>query len=93
MKPEEAARVCETIINQVKKVIVGKDLVLEKVMLAILSDSHILFEDYPGLAKTLLARSFAASMGCAFSRIQFTPDRKHGLRILPDPVHPRPATG
>lgn len=57
-----------------KKVIVGKDAVLEKVMLALLANSHILFEDYPGLAKTLLARSFAMSMGCNFSRIQFTPD-------------------
>jgi MoxR-like ATPase len=43
-------------------------------MLAVLCNSHILFEDYPGLAKTLLARSFAMSMGCGFSRIQFTPD-------------------
>lgn len=43
-------------------------------MLALLANSHILFEDYPGLAKTLLARSFAMSMGCNFSRIQFTPD-------------------
>jgi MoxR-like ATPase len=43
-------------------------------MLAMLANSHILFEDYPGLAKTLLARSFAMSMGCDFSRIQFTPD-------------------
>jgi MoxR-like ATPase len=43
-------------------------------MLAVLTNSHILFEDYPGLAKTLLARSFAMSMGCYFSRIQFTPD-------------------
>jgi MoxR-like ATPase len=43
-------------------------------MLAVLTNSHILFEDYPGLAKTLLARSFAMSMGCDFSRIQFTPD-------------------
>ena len=42
--------------------------------MALLADSHILFEDYPGLAKTLLARSFAMSMGCNFSRIQFTPD-------------------
>ena len=42
--------------------------------MAVLTNSHILFEDYPGLAKTLLARSFAMSMGCAFSRIQFTPD-------------------
>ncbi len=54
--------------------IVGKDPVLEKVMLAVLANAHILFEDYPGLAKTLLARSFAMSMGCQFSRIQFTPD-------------------
>jgi MoxR-like ATPase len=44
------------------------------VMLALLANSHILFEDYPGLAKTLLARSFAMSMGSSFSRIQFTPD-------------------
>jgi MoxR-like ATPase len=43
-------------------------------MLALLANSHILFEDYPGLAKTLLARSFAMSIGCNFSRIQFTPD-------------------
>lgn len=43
-------------------------------MLCILANSHILFEDYPGLAKTLLARSFAMSMGSNFSRIQFTPD-------------------
>src|SRR5260370_17578750 len=43
-------------------------------MLALLATSHILFEDYPGLAKTLLARSFAMSIGCGFSRIQFTPD-------------------
>jgi len=43
-------------------------------MLAVLANAHILFEDFPGLAKTLLARSFAMSMGCRFSRIQFTPD-------------------
>src|SRR5881628_495535 len=71
---EEAGRTCQKVISQVKKVIVGKEPVLEKVMLAVLANSHILFEDYPGLAKTLLARSFAMSMGCDFSRIQFTPD-------------------
>ncbi len=74
MKVEEAGQVCQQVVNQVKKVIVGKEAVLEKVMLAVLANSHILFEDYPGLAKTLLARSFAMSMGCQFSRIQFTPD-------------------
>lgn len=74
MKVEEAGAKCQQIVDQVKVVIVGKEPVLEKVMLAILANSHILFEDYPGLAKTLLARSFAMSMGCDFSRIQFTPD-------------------
>lgn len=74
MKLEQAGRTCQQIIGQVKKVIVGKDAALERVMLAVLANAHILFEDYPGLAKTLLARSFAMSMGCDFSRIQFTPD-------------------
>ena len=74
MKVEDAGQTCQKIIGQVRKVIVGKDLVLEKVMLALLANSHILFEDYPGLAKTLLAKSFAMSMGSYFSRIQFTPD-------------------
>ena len=74
LKIEDAGRTCQNIIGQVKKVIVGKDPVLEKVMLALIANSHILFEDYPGLAKTLLAKSFAMSMGCNFSRIQFTPD-------------------
>jgi MoxR-like ATPase len=74
MKVGEAGETCQRVVSQVKKVIVGKDAVLEKVMLAVLANSHILFEDYPGLAKTLMARSFALSMGCGFSRIQFTPD-------------------
>ncbi len=70
----EAGETCQQVVNQVRKVIVGKEQVLEKVMLAVIANSHILFEDYPGLAKTLMARSFAMSMGCEFSRIQFTPD-------------------
>jgi len=74
LNSDEAGRLCQQIIGQVRKVIVGKEKVLEQVMLAVLTNSHILFEDYPGLAKTLLARSFAMSMGCEFSRIQFTPD-------------------
>ena len=74
MRVGDAGETCQRVVSQVKKVIVGKDAVLEKVMLAVLANSHILFEDYPGLAKTLVARSFALSMGCGFSRIQFTPD-------------------
>src|SRR2546425_9430516 len=74
MKIAEAGETCQQVVNQVRKVIVGKEQVLEKVMLAVLANSHVLFEDYPGLAKTLMARSFAMSMGCEVSRIKFTPD-------------------
>lgn len=74
LKAVDARDTCQRIVNQVKTIIVGKDRVLEKVMLAVLANSHVLFEDYPGLAKTLLAKSFALSMGCNFSRVQFTPD-------------------
>jgi len=63
LKVGEAAETCRLVVDQVKKVIVGKESVLEKVMLAVLANSHILFEDYPGMAKTLMARSFAMSMG------------------------------
>jgi MoxR-like ATPase len=54
--------------------VVGKRAVLQLVMMGLLADGHVLIEDYPGLAKTLLARSFATAMGLDFKRIQFTPD-------------------
>ncbi len=62
------------ILEQLSCIIIGKRDVLEKVFLAILSDGHLLFEDYPGLAKTLIARSFAIATGSEFKRVQFTPD-------------------
>ncbi|HYN37139.1 MAG TPA: MoxR family ATPase [Actinomycetota bacterium] len=62
------------IIDEVEKAIVGKREVLELVLIAILAGGHILLEDFPGLAKTLMARSFAQAIGIEFSRIQFTPD-------------------
>jgi MoxR-like ATPase len=64
----------KTILDEVGKVIVGKRELLEKVLIAILADGHLLFEDYPGLAKTLTARCFASSLGCDFKRVQFTAD-------------------
>ncbi len=64
----------ENVLNEVSKAIVGKYEILREVMASILSKGHILIEDYPGLAKTLMARSFSYTMGCEFKRIQFTPD-------------------
>ena len=63
-----------SILDEVGKAIVGKRDALEKILLAILCDGHILFEDYPGLAKTLTARCFAQTLGCDFKRVQFTSD-------------------
>jgi MoxR-like ATPase len=62
------------IIETLKQVIIGKDDVLEQVLLGLLSHGHILIEDYPGLAKTLIARLVAQVTDLDFKRIQFTPD-------------------
>ena len=66
------------IINNLKQVIIGKDHVLDLVVMALISNGHILIEDVPGTGKTILARSLAKSMGGKFSRIQFTPDLMPG---------------
>jgi MoxR-like ATPase len=65
---------CNRIIDEVAKVIVGKKEVLRLVLVNILSQGNILFEDYPGLAKTVMASTFARASGCDFKRVQFTPD-------------------
>jgi MoxR-like ATPase len=62
------------VLEEVSKAIVGKQSALETLLLAILCDGHVLVEDYPGLAKTLMAKSFASALGLSFKRIQFTPD-------------------
>jgi MoxR-like ATPase len=62
------------VLNEVGRVIVGKRDVLEMMLIGILAGGHILVEDFPGLAKTLMARSFAQAIGISFNRIQFTPD-------------------
>lgn len=74
MRVEELTDTVKRLNQEVGKAIVGKRSVLEKVMITILSDGHLLLEDVPGLAKTLMAKSFAASLGCKFTRVQFTPD-------------------
>jgi MoxR-like ATPase len=70
----EVATLSERIVQEVGKAIVGKTQVLYEMMAAFLSGGHVLLEDYPGLAKTLIANSFASVLGMSFRRIQFTPD-------------------
>jgi MoxR-like ATPase len=70
----DVAALGRTVITEVEKGIVGKQTLLEQMMTAILVGGHILLEDFPGLAKTLTAKSFAVALGLEFKRIQFTPD-------------------
>ena len=74
MNIEKASDKCQQIIETINQHVIGKRNLLEKVMVTILSGGHLLFEDYPGLAKTLMANLFAQAFGAKFHRIQFTPD-------------------
>jgi MoxR-like ATPase len=65
---------CRTIRENVQKIIVGKDDIINLALVGVLCEGHILIEDVPGIGKTTLARALAASLGCTFKRIQFTPD-------------------
>ncbi|MGA2976588.1 MAG: MoxR family ATPase [Spirochaetia bacterium] len=70
----EQAQTMEKILYEVKKIIVGQDHLLERVLVALLSDGHLLVEGVPGLAKTLTVKTLAATIQGVFKRIQFTPD-------------------
>lgn len=71
---EEAREACQKIIDAIGSVFVGNQMLLKKLLAAGIANGHVLFEDYPGLGKTLLAKVFANLIGCSCKRIQFTPD-------------------
>jgi MoxR-like ATPase len=71
---EQAGAQAERVLTEVERAVVGKRDALELVLLGFLADGHVLIEDFPGLAKTLIARSFAQAFDMQFARIQFTPD-------------------
>jgi MoxR-like ATPase len=71
---KEVGSLSEQMLEQIERAVVGKREALELVLLGLLADGHVLIEDYPGLAKTLIARSFAQVSSMTFARIQFTPD-------------------
>jgi MoxR-like ATPase len=75
---EQLAATADRILTELERAIVGKREALELVLLGVLADGHILIEDFPGLAKTLIARSFAAVTSMRFTRVQFTPDLMPG---------------
>ena len=71
---EQAGAQAERVLAEIERAVVGKREALELVLLGFIADGHVLIEDYPGLAKTLIARSFAQAFDMRFARIQFTPD-------------------
>jgi len=73
-KVNAGASIMEHILFEIKRIIVGQDYVLERLLVALLARGHILLEGVPGLAKTMMIRSLAAVVGGTFGRIQFTPD-------------------
>ena len=74
MKLDAVADRCQDILTALGHVVVGKADVLQHILAGILANGHILIEDYPGLAKTLIARLVAQTLDLGFKRIQFTPD-------------------
>src|SRR6186713_3128061 len=74
MELERVRELSGQVLDEVERAIVGKREALELTLLGLLADGHVLLEDYPGLAKTLAARSFAQTLSMEFTRIQFTPD-------------------
>ena len=74
MQLAQVQELSSEVLDEVERAVVGKRESLELVLLGFLADGHVLLEDYPGLAKTLAARSFARVLSMRFARIQFTPD-------------------
>src|SRR5829696_1772725 len=74
MTIDDLAERSDRILTEIERAVVGKREALELVLIGFLADGHVLMEDYPGLAKTLIARSFAQVADLDFTRIQFTPD-------------------
>jgi MoxR-like ATPase len=70
----DVAATAEAVLDEIERAVVGKRRALELVLLCLLADGHVLLEDVPGVAKTLIARSFAAVSGLDFARLQCTPD-------------------
>ena len=74
MELEQVRDLSRQIVDEIERAVVGKRESIELVLLGLLGDGHVLLEDYPGLAKTLTARSFAQVTEMRFARVQFTPD-------------------
>ena len=71
---QEESAFLNNLIEEIRKVVVGQDVLVERVLIGLLADGHILLEGVPGLAKTLLVKTVSQAINSEFSRMQFTPD-------------------
>ncbi|HEY9267679.1 MAG TPA: MoxR family ATPase [Mycobacterium sp.] len=74
LEPATTTALCESVLDEIGRVVVGKRRALNLILITVLARGHALVEDLPGLGKTLIAKSFAAALGLEFTRVQFTPD-------------------
>ena len=74
LQPPTTSALCESVLDEIGRVVVGKRAALNLILITVLARGHVLIEDLPGLGKTLIAKSFAATLGLEFTRVQFTPD-------------------
>ncbi|MCC6510203.1 MAG: MoxR family ATPase [Pirellulaceae bacterium] len=92
-RAERLRQACTKVREQVAKIVVGQDNVIEQLLIAMLSRGHCLLEGVPGLAKTLMVRTLAESMALSFHRIQFTPDLMPADITGTDIIQESPTTG
>ena len=74
LEAREAASARSALVREIRKVYIGEEETIEVLLVALLAEGHVLLEGVPGIAKTTLVKTFARTLGCAFKRIQFTPD-------------------
>jgi MoxR-like ATPase len=89
---EEHVRICNDLISEVGKIVVGQEAMISRLIVGVLTGGHILLEGVPGLAKTLTVRTLAAAIDTGFSRIQFTPDMLPADVIGTEIFNPRDGT-
>jgi MoxR-like ATPase len=89
---QEHTRVCNALISEVGKVVVGQEPMITRLLIGLLTGGHVLLEGVPGLAKTLTVRSLAKAIDTGFSRIQFTPDMLPADVIGTEIFNPREGT-
>ncbi len=89
---EDQARICNELISEVGRVVVGQEVMISRLIVGVLAGGHVLLEGAPGLAKTLTVRTLAAAIHTGFSRIQFTPDMLPADVIGTEIFNPREGT-